>query len=618
MRRSRRPVCNCRTVLTAAACRRRCGPGKVQTAVQVHNPSCAPPCDLPVPGRCRCHPGPFVHGPEDDPIFTSGLSSFTTDQQPTRPTSKLTAEVLKRERGQRRAPETGSILEMPTETPWAVNPTSPFAHCCPECQAINDAAHYSRRQGGVVCEVCGHLDRLNRAQAEEHSAHLARWLQARELQREAALSTADAPGVAGATVAAEPAEQNPTRAPSARSTPPATPHAPDLASTDCIGVFCCSECEALNDQAHFSKRKGGVVCQVCGTLSLMELAEFHSRSALLQRLYSKPSSGENSIQQSSLNNKPSSEEKKSPQHMTRVAYGSPLRRQHSPPPSLPTAPVQSEPSPLKITRVPIVKMRPPTQDCTEKASALGPRAAADEASSKRHLVSSEMTSPVACGRPKAQSKADQNGARKKKPESLATEKAPRVSAPDGGQSVTNQAPCVSAPDGGQGVDGGLLRWKVAFVVCVIATLVAMVLGLTTGGWATANSHHLASTLSPPAQKKEEKAARAQRYAGASAKAKAKTEAKAQGFDRKRREEKANKKRHEAEAKDKWEAAPERASRRQPTELTRQHLAALSEQPKKQSLLVRFFKRTFRPVVERFKKDKTRDTETGRSAPLRIS
>ena len=502
---------------------------------------------------------------------------------------------------------------MPTETPWPVNPTTPFAHCCPECQAINDAAHYSRRQGGVVCEVCGHQDHLSLAQAEEHAAHLARWLQARELQREAAVSTVDALGVACATVAAEPAEQNPpnSRAPSARSTPPATPHAPDLASTDCIGVFCCSACDAVNDQAYFSKRKGGVVCQVCGTLSLMELAEFHSRSALLQRLYNKPSSGENSIQQSSLNNKPSSEEKKSPQHMTRVAYGSPLRRQHSPPPSLPTAPVQSEPSPLKITRVPIVKMRPTAQDCTKKASALGPRAAADEASSKKHVVSSEMmTSPVACGRPKAQSKADQNGARELKPESLATVKGTMPLAAD-----QAPAPRVSAPDAGQGVDGGLLRWKVAFVVCVIAALVAMMQGLTTGGWATANSHHLASTLPTPAQKKEEKAARAQRHEGALAMAKAKAEAKAQGLDRKRREEAANKKRYEAEAKEKREAAPENSSRRQPTKLTRQHLTALSEQPKKQNLLVRFFKRTFRPVVEHFKKDKTRDTATGRSAPL---
>ena len=54
-------------------------------------------------------------------------------------------------------------------------------------------------------------------------------------------------------------------------------------SPDTEGAFCCSECEAFNDHAHFSRRKGGVVCQVCGTLSRMMLEEFVFSSAELQR-----------------------------------------------------------------------------------------------------------------------------------------------------------------------------------------------------------------------------------------------------------------------------------------------------------------------------------------------
>ena len=52
---------------------------------------------------------------------------------------------------------------------------------------------------------------------------------------------------------------------------------------DSDGAFRCPECESLNDHAHFSRRKGGVLCQVCGVTTRLGLAEFLSNSAVLVR-----------------------------------------------------------------------------------------------------------------------------------------------------------------------------------------------------------------------------------------------------------------------------------------------------------------------------------------------
>ena len=113
--------------------------------------------------------------------------------------------------------------------------------------------------------------------------------------------------------------------PSSSRTPPVCHKPPvpqDQSDTD--GPFCCAECDAYNDQvrhmrrglvghasmlsgvrfsvssalivvaivrshsstfclqAHYSKRKGGVLCQVCGTMTHMDLAEFLRTSTELQ------------------------------------------------------------------------------------------------------------------------------------------------------------------------------------------------------------------------------------------------------------------------------------------------------------------------------------------------
>ena len=113
--------------------------------------------------------------------------------------------------------------------------------------------------------------------------------------------------------------------PSSSRTPPICHKPPvpqDQSDTD--GPFCCAECDAYNDQvrhmrrvqvshasilssvrvsvsstmivvaivgshsstfglqAHYSKRKGGVLCQVCGAMTHMDLAEFLRTSIELQ------------------------------------------------------------------------------------------------------------------------------------------------------------------------------------------------------------------------------------------------------------------------------------------------------------------------------------------------
>jgi len=69
------------------------------------------------------------------------------------------------------------------------------------------------------------------------------------------------------------------------STSPAKPGAINGTTlpADSDGAFRCPECESLNDHAHFSRRKGGVLCQVCGVTTRLGLAEFLSNSAVLVR-----------------------------------------------------------------------------------------------------------------------------------------------------------------------------------------------------------------------------------------------------------------------------------------------------------------------------------------------
>jgi len=64
--------------------------------------------------------------------------------------------------------------------------------------------------------------------------------------------------------------------------PAAGEHTPRITITqETNGAFLCTECEAYNDEAQFSRRKAGVVCQVCGILTRMTLAEFTSASDVL-------------------------------------------------------------------------------------------------------------------------------------------------------------------------------------------------------------------------------------------------------------------------------------------------------------------------------------------------
>jgi hypothetical protein len=98
-------------------------------------------------------------------------------------------------------------------------------------------AHYSRRKGGVVCQVCGHLDLLSITEFKLQSEHLER------IQSLPALSS---PPLGALTACPEAEDGNPSSTSSIQHKPPDLwPSSPPRTDTD--GPFCCPECEAYND-----------------------------------------------------------------------------------------------------------------------------------------------------------------------------------------------------------------------------------------------------------------------------------------------------------------------------------------------------------------------------------
>lgn len=85
------------------------------------------------------------------------------------------------------------------------------------------------------------------------------------------------------TVAAAREDHNPSQPASSQTSPAVSPEFKQSERPDTHGAFRCSDCEAFNDHAHYSRRKGGVICQVCGKLSNMMLEQFVRSSVELQR-----------------------------------------------------------------------------------------------------------------------------------------------------------------------------------------------------------------------------------------------------------------------------------------------------------------------------------------------
>ena len=61
------------------------------------------------------------------------------------------------------------------------------------------------------------------------------------------------------------------------------------------GAFVCPECEAFNDHAHYSRRKKGVVCELCGALMNCTQSEFMRKSADLTKKEEEMQSGVTSL-----------------------------------------------------------------------------------------------------------------------------------------------------------------------------------------------------------------------------------------------------------------------------------------------------------------------------------
>jgi len=133
-------------------------------------------------------------------------------------------------------------------------------------------------------QVCGHLALLSLEQFQMQTARL-REHPVLARPHAGARSPTDSPGVSLHE------DQNPSKSPN--QSPGAAPR------SDPNGAFLCPECEAFNDEAHFSRRTASVLCHVCGTRTHMTRAEFDSSSArLLQESVAAPPSSDPSAARS--------------------------------------------------------------------------------------------------------------------------------------------------------------------------------------------------------------------------------------------------------------------------------------------------------------------------------